>query len=271
MKTVLLLLSLLQAIPLIRMEYGKLPDMPTPRCAPVVTSSGESIFAFGGHTSGFIPVATAACFSGGKWQTLDMTYPHDGGFLTVLPDGKWMLGGGSEKPFGIGQTFGVELFDPATHSFSPLTIMDQPRAYASAAALPGGRIIVSGNWYKEDGIELYTPKEDFKGIKNTAEARRSPYILPLKDGNALIFGGMDSHGDATRGWVDQLEGEPFFVPLLAEWIPFNFYVSVSPPAQIAPETWLVPAISRTDGSAGILLVQAFCWSAMHPPGKRRRR
>jgi len=262
MKTVLLLLSLLQAIPLIRMEYEKLPDMPTPRCAPVVTSSGESIFAFGGHTSGFIPVATAACFSGGKWQTLDMIYPHDGGFLTVLPDGKWMLGGGSEKPFGIGQTFGVELFDPATHRFSPLTIMDRPRAYASAAALPGGRIIVSGNWYKEDGIELYTPKEGFKGIKNTVEARRSPYILPLKDGNALIFGGMDSYGDTARGWVDQLEGEPFFVPLLAEWSPFNFYVSFSPPAQIAPETWLVPAISRTDGSAGILLVQGKTFSLL---------
>ena len=176
MKTALLLLSLLQALPFVRMEYEKMPDMPTPRCAPVVTSSGESIFAFGGHTGGFIPVATAECFSDGKWQTLDMTYPHDGGFLTELPDGKWMLGGGSEKPFGIGQTFGVELFDPATHSFSPLTIMDRPRAYASAAALPGGRVIVSGNWYKEDGIELYTPKEGFKGIKNTVEARRYTWI-----------------------------------------------------------------------------------------------
>ena len=76
MKTVLLLVSLLQALPFVRMNYEK------------------------------------------------------------LPDGKWMLGGGSEKPFGIGQTFGVELFDPATRSFSPLTILDRPRAYASAAALP---------------------------------------------------------------------------------------------------------------------------------------
>lgn len=262
MKTVLLLVSLLQALPFVRMDYEKLPDLQTPRSAHIVTTSGDDILAFGGHTRGFVPVATAECFSGGKWQTLDMTYPHDGGFLTKLLDGRWMLGGGSEKPFGIGQTFGVELFDPATRSFSPLTILDRPRAYSSAAALPGGRVIVSGNWYKEDGIELYTPKEGFQSVKNTAEARRHPYILPLEDGNALIFGGMDSHGGSTRGWVDQLEGDPIFVPLLTEWIPFNYYVSVSPLGQIAPETWLVPAISKTDGGTGILLVQGRTFSLL---------
>jgi AraC-like DNA-binding protein len=262
MKTVLLLVSLLQALPFVRMDYEKLPDLPTPRCAHVVTTSGDDIFAFGGHTRGFVPVATAECFSGGKWQTLDMTYSHDGGFLTELPDGKWMIGGGNEKSFGIGQTFGVELFDPATRSFSPLTILDRPRAYASAAALPGGRVVVSGNWYKEDGIALYTPKEGFQGFKNATEERRSPYILPMEDGNALIFGGMDIHGDATKGWVDLLEGEPFSEPLLTEWTPFNFYVSVTPPGQIAPETWLVPAQSKTDGSTGILLVQGPSFSLL---------
>ena len=262
MKTVLLLVSLLQALPFVRMDYEKLPDLQTPRCAHIVVTSGDDIFAFGGHTRGFVPVATAEYFSGGKWQTLEMTYSHDGGFLTELPDGKWMLGGGNEKSFGIGQTFGVELFDPATRSFSPLTILDRPRAYASAAALPGGRVVVSGNWYKEDGIALYTPKEGFQGVKNATEERRSPYILPMEDGNALIFGGMDSHGDATKGWVDLLEGEPFSEPLLTEWTPFNFYVSVTPPGQIAPETWLVPAQSKTDGSTGILLVQGPSFSLL---------
>ena len=74
MKTVLLLVSLLQALPLVRMDYEKLSDLQTPRCAHIVVTSGDDIFAFGGHTKSFVPVATAECFSGGKWQTLKMTY-----------------------------------------------------------------------------------------------------------------------------------------------------------------------------------------------------
>ena len=71
MKTVLLLVSLLQALPFVRMNYEKLPDLQTPRSAHIVTTSGDDILAFGGHTRGFVPVATAECFSVGNWQTLD--------------------------------------------------------------------------------------------------------------------------------------------------------------------------------------------------------
>jgi len=266
MKTAFLVACLLQALPFVRMDYDRLPDLQTPRAAHGFIVSGGDIYAFGGHTTGFVPIATAECFHEGKWQMLDMTYPHDGGFFAELPDGRWLLGGGSEKPFGIGQTFGVETFDPVTRSFSPLTVLDRPRAYASAAPLDNGSILVSGNWYGADGIALYSQKEGFHAVKNTAEARRSPYLLPMEDGNVLILGGMDSQGEFTQGQVDRLEGDTFSVPLLEQWSVFNYYVAVSPPVPVAPETWLLPAVGKLDGNTGILLVRGESFSLLQTDG-----
>ncbi len=262
MKTMFLAVCLLQALPFVRMEYERLPDMQAPRAAHGFVVSGGDIYAFGGHTTGFVPVATAECFHEGKWQTIDMVYPHDGGFFTELPDGRWMLGGGSEKSFGMGQSFGVELFDPSSRRFTPLTILDRPRAYASAAPLDNGSVIVSGNWFGEDGIAIYTQKDGFQAVKNAAESRRSPYILPMGDGNALIFGGMDGHGEVTQGRVDQLDGDSFTVPLLGQWYTFNCFVAVSPPLPVEPETWLLPATGKLDGNTGILLVRGRTFSLL---------
>jgi len=262
MKTVLALACLLQALPFLRMDYERLPDLQSPRSAHGFVTDGRDLFVFGGHTTGFIPLATAECFRDGEWQTLEMIYPHDGGLLAPLPDGRWLLGGGSEKEFGIGQSFGVEIFDPSTRRFSPLTILDRPRAYASAAMLDSGRLIVSGNWYADDGIAAYTREEGFRTINPTAEARRSPYILPLKDGNALIFGGMGNHGESTKGLVDQLDGEPFSVPLLESWTVLNYYVNVSPPVPVETDTWLLAALSKQDGAPGIIMVRGCSFSLL---------
>lgn len=66
------------------MEYDRLPDLQTPRCAHGFTVAGGKLCAFGGHTTGFVPVATAEYFSDGEWHTIPMTYPHDGGIAFWL-------------------------------------------------------------------------------------------------------------------------------------------------------------------------------------------
>ena len=66
------------------MEYDRLPDLQTPRCAHGFTVAGGELCAFGGHTTGFVPVATAEYFSDGEWHTIPMTYPHAGGIAFWL-------------------------------------------------------------------------------------------------------------------------------------------------------------------------------------------
>ena len=138
-----------------RMTVERLPEMLTPRGGHRTLLLGEELTVIGGHTDGFKLIETAEYLRGGAWHEVPMYYPHDGGFIAPLPDGKVMVGGGSAEPFGIGQTFGVEIYDPATHSSYGTGILDRKRAYASALSLPDGRVIVSGNWYADDGIACH--------------------------------------------------------------------------------------------------------------------
>lgn len=112
---------------------------------------------FGGHTDGFVLSPSAWYLKGGAWHEVTMKYPHVFAFCTLLPDGRVMLGGGSVEAFGIGQSWGVEIYDPATHSFTAEGILDRKRAGASALALPDGKVLVSGNWYAPDAMEVYEP------------------------------------------------------------------------------------------------------------------
>ncbi|GAB4290738.1 MAG: hypothetical protein Kow0090_03920 [Myxococcota bacterium] len=67
---------------------------------------------------------------------------------TPLPDGKILIAGGftkydpSTKQFSA--TNAVELYDPATGSFTRLGDMDRPRAMHTATLLPGGYVIIAG-------------------------------------------------------------------------------------------------------------------------------
>jgi len=40
-----------------------------------------------------------------------MAYPHDFALCVPLSSGKVLLGGGSEKSLGIGQTYATEIYD----------------------------------------------------------------------------------------------------------------------------------------------------------------
>ena len=91
------------------MRVERLPDLPTPRGSHRTVAVGDEIVLLGGQTDGFKPLETAEYYSKGAWHTVQMLYPHINGFASRLPDGRILLGGGSEEHFGIGQSFGAEL------------------------------------------------------------------------------------------------------------------------------------------------------------------
>ena len=167
----------------------RLQDLPKPLTGHVVMPLGDGFIVAGGHTTGFVPVDEAYIWRGGAWTAVPMLYPHDTPFAITLHDGRVVIGGGYAESFGIGQSWGVECYDPATRSFSPLPILDKKRAHATAAELAGGKLIISGNWWHgQDAVEQYVFDDYIRQSKPVEEARSYPYVLRSDVDNALVFG-----------------------------------------------------------------------------------
>ena len=206
--------------PFVQVEVERLADLNVPRSGHCLFRVGDEVVAVGGHTTGFVPTATAEYYSEGKWNLVPTVYEHDNGFCAPLPTGGFIIGGGHEKHLGIGQTFVVERYNPAEHSFEGFGCLDQKRALASATTMADGRVVIAGNWYADDAIEVFDGEQTFSFSRSVASPRPTPYILPLPDGDALVFGPVYRDGHVQPcDTVDRLLDEPFTVPLLREWMP----------------------------------------------------
>ena len=174
----------------------------------------------GGHTSGFVPTATAEYYSGSEWHLMPTAYAHDQGLCVPMSDGRVMLAGGHERELGIGQTYTVELYHPDTHTFEGFGCLDRKRCFASGMELDSGRVVISGNWYADDGIEAFENKRQCVTLRSVSQMRSKPYMLRTDKDNAIIFGACDERGDTIHSInVDRIKGDPFAVPLFSTWKP----------------------------------------------------
>lgn len=245
------------------MSVERLPSLNTPRGGEHVMLAGGELTVFGGHSDGYAPLASAEYLKGGAWHEVPMKYPHYYGFTVRLPDGTVMLGGGTPEPFGIGQSWGVEIYDPENHSFKGIGILNRARAGVSALPLDDGRVLVSGNWQAEDAIEIYSPGEGFSFLKATAEQRAYPIMLQSGPGQAIIFGNLGSDGGQDCNMVDRLQGDAFYEPLLDEWTTVPS-VSVTDRAQLqtGDYSYLIGAQHKSDGRPGVLCVNGEDFSVL---------
>ena len=222
--------------PEVRIEVEQLPDLTIPRAGHEVFCVNGELTVAGGHTNGFVPTPTAEYLKDGEWNVMTMTYPHDNGFSVVLSSGQVMLGGGSEEPLGIGQTFVTETYDPLTHTFNGYCSLQRKRACASALELDCGRVVVAGNWYANDGFELFEDKSDtradyngkrlFTYIKDVWVQRAYPMIFRMANDDALIFGGVGVKGDSLWSTTAyNLKGDSVTIPLLEDWWPLSTEMS----------------------------------------------
>lgn len=245
------------------MAWERLPDLTVPRAGHALLQLDGELTVIGGHTTGFIPTPTAEYFKDGKWNTLSSLYTHDNGFCLRLKDGTILLGGGLQEAFGIGQSFSAERYLPGSHSFEPVSILDRRRAASSALEMEDGSILVSGNWFAEDALEMYSAKDGFATVKETAENRSYPWILPTAPDNAIVFSAMDSWGRPGKGWVDRLHGEAFQEPLLLTARPmFSDGDMVQPLCKIGEYDYLMLAVNDSLEANGILRVQGEAFSLL---------
>lgn len=241
-------------ITFVPMATKRLPDLNEARSGHALVWAAGHILVVGGHTTGFIPTSTAEYYEDGRWHSIPTLYPHDTPFALVLKNDDVLVGGGYESSFGVGQTWGVERYHPASHSFSPAPIMDRKRAHASALEMEDGSIVISGNWYATDLTEIYNSSTSWT---DTASDNRSyPFLLPMGNDNAWIIGAScDSYGGITGNIVDQIKGEPFRVDLLDKWHPQSpLDRNVQADAcQVAENAFLILAVNDRKQCAPLLV------------------
>ena len=226
---------------LVQVDVERLPDMNIPRSGHFTYCINGEVTVFGGHTTGFVPTATAEYYSDGAWHLVPMTYTHDQGLSLQLSTGKVLLAGGHEQPLGIGQIYSAEFYDPATHSFEGFGCMDRKRCFADAVELDSGRVVIAGNWYHSDGVEFFDGHKRFTSPQTLpSNARRSPslpsltgpgvglglherscpFVLRTSANDAMIFSRLDTHGNRRDTIiVDRLNGDTLDVPLFRTWRP----------------------------------------------------
>ncbi len=212
--------------PTFKIETEHLPDLNVARSGHSVLNLNGEITVIGGHTSGFLPTPTAEFLNGDKWQVLDMTYTHDMGIALPLKSGKVLLAGGCEQYLGIGQSFVVEQYDPQTHTFHGFGCLDRKRALFHGLELDSGRVVITGNWYHEDAVELFDGKDRFSFVKDVTQQRSYPQIFRIAPDDAIIFGSYDPWGarlDSTV--IDRVKGESYTSPFFHEWRPLSAYMS----------------------------------------------
>lgn len=222
MKLLCLLICLATQAPFIPMKWEQLPDLDIPRAGHQSFVADGELVVVGGHTTGFVRTATAEYLSGGKWHARKTIYPCDNSFLLKLPNGDYLIGGGCDGDFGVGQTYSVQRYSPLEHDFFPFPILDSKRSLATAVLLGNGNILVSGNWYSEDAVEASDGSAPFETILKTSQNRSRPYIFPYGKDNAVIFSSYDIHGERLPViLVDSLDGEPYTPELFEQWIPYE--------------------------------------------------
>jgi len=247
--------------PIIKLEAERLPDMTVPRSGHSAFLANGEVTVVGGHTSGFVLTPTAEYFEDGKWHQLQTVYTHDGGISIVMKSGLVLLAGGFKDNLGIGQSFEVELYDPATHQSKGFGCLDQKRVAGAAVELDSGRVMITGNWYTNDGIEIFDGKTTFSHVRDVTQSRYLPHLFRTSDGDVLIVADYDNHGESIDTIVvDRLYGEPFRNELFDNWHPLHYDLAQhSDDSFIGDETkgefrYLMP-VENKDGQLAIIDVR----------------
>lgn len=244
-----------------KLQVERLPDLNLPRYSHNVFFAGSELTVVGGHTSGFVRTPTAEYYADGAWHLLNTVYPHDDGMAVLLDGGqRVLLAGGHEKNLGIGQTYEVELYYPATHTFEGFGCLDRNRAFAQGVELGNGEVVITGNHQGNDAIEIFDGGRAMRFAKDVDVWRSAPYVLPIGKEEVMVFGAVwreERHQPCDT--VSRLKGAPFRVPLLKDWMPImndqnsHFLSSFIGDKAVGDYSYLIAA-QNGKGEIGFLLV-----------------
>ncbi len=126
---------------------------------------------------------------------------------TRLPDGRILVAGGFD-PKGVEQS-SVEIFDPATRTFSPGPPMLVPRAVHTASLL-SGKVLVVGGSKRATGLassEIFDPATGKWAAGPTlTEGRYEHAMVDVPPISAMVIGGFTSTGCLRSTELLRLDG-----------------------------------------------------------------
>jgi hypothetical protein len=126
---------------------------------------------------------------------------RDGATATLLEDGRVLLLGGQyyEGEYLKGNA-NAELIDPS-HPLSPSTLLPLSQYPVSSTLLSDGRVLVMeefGGGAGAAGSEVFDPRtEKFTPAGPMSTPRTGSTAIRIPDGRVLVFGGVDSQGEAV--------------------------------------------------------------------------
>jgi len=160
-------------------------------------------------------VASLVIGCGGGGDTIkiaSLTEGRWGHSATLLDDGRVLVVGGKERPYGsLGS---AEMFDPITGTWSPAENMLTPRGEGhTATLLNDGRVLVTGSENKSLA-EVYDPSTGQWAPAGTMmNARRGASATLLDNGRVLVAGGEDSTVTGSK----VLDSAEIYDPSTGEW------------------------------------------------------
>ncbi|MGK3997723.1 Kelch repeat-containing protein [Sorangium sp. So ce1024] len=153
-----------------------------------------------------LPTGVAWAASAPSWESVpSMITPRGEHTATVLQDGRVLVAGGfpvvDALPYTSLEAMSlreVEIFDPATRTWSRAAPLAQPRSGHAAILLPSGRVLVAGGRARNglpagagallSSVEIYDPTSD---TWTAAAPLRMPHPAPsmmLVDGRPVLVG-----------------------------------------------------------------------------------
>jgi hypothetical protein len=121
--------------------------------------------------------------------------------LTLLPDGKVLATGGSGGGGFDNQNspvYPVEMWDPATGTWSTMASITTYRGYHSTALLlPDGRVVSAGGEQTGASAEIYSPPYLFNGVRPTITSGPSS----VKYGNTFFVATPDATAITQVTWI----------------------------------------------------------------------
>ncbi|WP_164002991.1 Ig-like domain-containing protein [Pyxidicoccus caerfyrddinensis] len=126
-----------------------------------------------------------------------------GATAILLPDGRVAVLGGQAFSGTTDVSTRVELFDPATNTFSTAGSLNTSRYLAAFVGLPDGRVLGAGGWGTLSSAEIYNPAtQTSQTINPMAQGRSSFALVALDSTRILAVGGSGSSGISNLSSVE---------------------------------------------------------------------